>query len=415
MRVLLDLTPLQGASSFHGIGRVTYELSKRLIPKLEEPIVFFCSLNPEKGLRIREEFQSLNPHTRFEVLELAGFTTYFDLYEKTGQTSTFLPYELLYEWKISQSNPHFVLIFSVFEWDHPVSLGKLTKNFLNFVIAHDLIPYLFKSQYLTTPAVEKWYFHKLEDFKKADYYFANSQCTKMDLVNHLKIDEERVKVIPLGCDARFRPLSDEEKSRAKLELKSLGIKGDFILYVPSSSDARKNLEGLIKAFSLLDRNLKKRFQLVISSKLEESHLSRFKNLASSLGLTENLLFTGYLSDEWLVKLYNCCTLFVHPSFYEGFGLPLLEAMKCGAPAIGSNTSSLKELLQIEEALFDPHHPEEMAQKITKALTDENFRQRLKENSLKQQERYSWERAVDIIFETLKESFTQKFKRPSEES
>lgn len=153
---------------------------------------------------------------------------------------------------------------------------------------------------------------------------------------------------------------------------------------------------------MLDKSLREKYQLVIASKIDELNLNKLKSYAKDLGVGDNVIFTGYVSDEILVKLYNLCSLFVYPSLYEGFGLPVLEASKCGAPVICSNNSAPKDIIQIKEALFDPYKVEEIAEKIHLALIDENYRKLLAENAKKQSERFSWDIAVDIILNTMKE-------------
>jgi len=400
MKILLDLKPLQGTNANHGIGRVTYELSKRLIQKLESPMALLSNINIKKGIQIKNEYKALNPKIKFYLIELDDFKNYFELYQLHKDNHLFIAYELLLEWKISQIQPDIFFIFSFFELDHPTSMGKLRNKWLNFVIAYDLIPYLFKERYLTHKHYKNWYLYKLQEFAKANFFFSISEHTKKDLIEHLKIPEEKIKVIPLGTDDKFKPLKGEDFQKAKVDLKVLGIKREFILYVPSGYDLRKNIEGLIKAYSILPKELRDKYQLVIASKIDEINLKRLKSYAKKLMIENDIVFTGHVSEDKLVKLYNICSLFVHPSFYEGFGLPALEAMKCGAPVIVSNNSALKELVQIKEALFDPYNPEEIAEKIRLALTNTNFRCLLKENSKKQSDKYSWDRAIEIILETI---------------
>lgn len=407
MKILLDLKPLQGESSFHGIGRATLELSKRLVRKIDKPIGLLSNINVKKGIEVKKFLMSVAPNTDFEVLFLEDFTTCFDIYYKKRSVNAFLPYELTLEWKISQINPDIFFIFSFFESEHPTSIKKLKNRWLNFIIAYDIIPYLFQDLYLKDEHVRAWYLYKLEEFKKGDFFFAISEQTKKDLIEHLNIPEEKIRVIPLGCDEIFRPLQEKERLNARLELKNWNINGDFILYVPGSFDPRKNIEGLIKGYSLLHKPLKEKYKLVIASKFDDISLKRLKDYAKNYNVEKNIVFTGYVSEETLVKLYNLCSLFVHPSYYEGFGLPVLEAAKCGAPVICSGNSALKDIIQLKDALFDPYNTEEIVKKISLALTDPNFRKLLIENSKKQAERFSWDKAVDIILEVMEEQRYEK--------
>lgn len=203
MKVLLDLKPLQGECAHYDIGKVTFELSKCLVKKLEKPWILLSNLNPKKGVQIRKDFRALNPGVQFEVLVLDGFKTYFELYKRYKTKEAFLPYELLLEWKVSQISPEAFLIFSFFDRDHPTSLGKLEKKWLNLIVVHDLdlIFTLYKN--CNKEEINAWYNYKLEEFKKADFYFVTSVKVKRELIEKLSIPEEKIKEIPLGNDKKL--------------------------------------------------------------------------------------------------------------------------------------------------------------------------------------------------------------------
>lgn len=401
MKILFDLKPLQYESSFRGIGKVCYELSKRLINHIEEPYLMFSEKYAERGLKVYNKFKSINKNIHSCIFTVGDFTTYFDIYNQYKKEDAFITFEILYEWSVSQINPDILFIFSFFEWDHPVSIKKLNNNYLNIVIAHDLIPYIFKDKYLNSESIKIWYMHKFNEFKDADIFFANSENTKLDLIKYLNIPEEKIKVIPLSCNEIFKKLPQEEIEKIKPKIKEkYGLKDNFILYVPGGSDFRKNIKNLIDAFSLLSENIRNNYDLVIGSKLDKFTMEDLKNFSKKKGI--NVMFTGYLSEEELLYLYNLASLFVYPSLYEGFGLPVIEAMRCETPTICSNSSSLKEIGGIKEALFDPNNPKEIAEKITMVLTNQDYKNILIENAKIQSEKYSWDKAVEIIMDTIKE-------------
>jgi glycosyltransferase involved in cell wall biosynthesis len=151
------------------------------------------------------------------------------------------------------------------------------------------------------------------------------------------------------------------------------------------------VEGLIRAYAQLSTALRQRYQLVIAGKISEGEKRKHLGIAKQHGLgKEDIVFTGYVSDEDLVRLYNLCEVFVFPSIHEGFGLPVLEAMACGAAVIGSNTTSIPEVIGRTDALFDPYDESFISQKLYQALTDKDFRQSLKKNGLKQAKKFSWD-------------------------
>ncbi|HCJ51104.1 MAG TPA: glycosyl transferase family 1, partial [Gallionella sp.] len=152
----------------------------------------------------------------------------------------------------------------------------------------------------------------------------------------------------------------------------------------------KNLPRLIKAYAVLPAPLRAAHQLLLAGKMPEGNIAEFKHVAISAGLKpDELCFTGYVTDEELIQLYNLCKLFVFPSWHEGFGLPALEAMACGAPVIGANTTSLPEVIGLEAALFDPLDVAAITAKMAQALEDKKFRTTLREHGLQQAKRFSW--------------------------
>ena len=132
-----------------------------------------------------------------------------------------------------------------------------------------------------------------------------------------------------------------------------GLQRPFLLYT-GLADPRKNLERLIAAFALLPEELRTTYQLAIVGKVHEEDRERLLSLGQKHGLDNaDVVCVGYVPDDDMRLLYNACALFVLPSLHEGFGLPLLEAMACGAPVIGSNCTSIPEIINREDALFDP--------------------------------------------------------------
>ena len=416
-RGIIDLQCTLGSASKHGIGRYTFNLAKELINQAQDLDfkVLLNNLFPERALQLKKEFSPPLSEEDFLILHLPRYRTYFDLFYQHNSTASFLIFELAREYLILANRPDFIFLPSLFDWEFPVSVRRINHSTFVALVVYDLIPLLFKEIYLRDKAHSEWYFYKLEEIPKADLIFALSECTKKDLVKHLGIPEEKIVVCYGGCEDRFKPEPvDEEKALSIL--RKYGITRAFLFYLPSSYDYRKNIEGLIKAFALLPENLRKNYQLVIGSSLPDEVKARFKSLASKEGLKEEeVIFCGYIPDEELLIFYQTCYLLVYPSLYEGFGLPLLEAMSCGAPAIGSSTSSIPEILVEKEAQFNPASPEEISQKILKAITEPSFRAFLKENSLKQAKRFSWKNTAKIVHEALTEKLKEHLKKRKEEA
>ena len=409
MKGVIDLQPAQGLCKIHGIGKYSLQITKYLLMHNTEYefFVFLNDLYPEEALSIKKKLSSFLKDDHFILGLIPLFINYLNFYPKKNEIEKFLLPELIREYAIFEYQPDFILLTSLFELSVPTSIKKLRKDIPVALIFYDLIPYIFKKEYLKLKEYHDWYFYKLKEVYLADLIFAISENTKKDLINYLGISEDKIITCYAGCDERFKPLNITFEESLPI-LKKYKIEKKFIFYLPSSYDFRKNIDRLIQAYAQLPQFLRENFQLVIGSEFPEDIKEKLKNLAYKSGLKKNeLVFTGYISEDDLPIFYNLCTLFVYPSLYEGFGLPVLEAMKCGAPVIASNTSSLPEVLQEKSALFDPKNINSISKKIYEVLTNKSFLIYLKENALKQASKFSWEKSAKIILSSLSELKKQK--------
>jgi glycosyltransferase involved in cell wall biosynthesis len=214
----------------------------------------------------------------------------------------------------------------------------------------------------------------------------------MEGVNLLELPDERSINISTDADSQFRPLEISPGSQKAL-LKKYGLTHPFVMYT-GGIDHRKNIEGLIRAFSKLPKALRRAHQLAIVCSVQSGSRHMLEQLAADQGLNDgDLILTGFVPEDDLNALYNLCALFIFPSWHEGFGLPALEAMRCGAPVIGANTSSLPEVIGWQEAMFDPHSDEAITAKIKQALTDEDFRTKLIRHGEEQAKLFSWDESA----------------------
>src|SRR5262249_41024772 len=216
------------------------------------------------------------------------------------------------------------------------------------------------------PLYAKYYQRKLEYFKRAALYLAISDASRQEGLDHLGLSADRVVNTSIAIEAYFRPIRVDDTSAALLRQK-FSLTRPFVLCAGGADD-RKNLRRLIQAFAAMPAPLRDSHHLVLTGKMPVGNVSEFNHQAEMAGLNPaDMRFTGYITDEELVQLYNLCKLFVFPSWHEGFGLPALEAMACGAPGIGANTSSLPEVIGLDAALFDPFDVTAMARKMAHAL------------------------------------------------
>ncbi|MEO6654432.1 MAG: glycosyltransferase [Ilumatobacteraceae bacterium] len=237
---------------------------------------------------------------------------------------------------------------------------------------YDLIPYRFPQRYLSDPMTNARYRTRLGMLTSADAIVTDSRSAADDLAELLGVPDHRLTVIGAGVGDQFRPPDTTLTERMDALRASIpGLLPHFVL-VPTGMDWRKNVTGAIEAFGMLPADLRSRYQLVLSCKVDDHQRAWIDELVADAGVTGRVVVTGYVSDEDLVRLYQTCELVLFPSFYEGFGLPVLEARRCGAPVICSNASSLPEVLRDDLATFNPWVVDEIADTLRNALSDPAF-------------------------------------------
>lgn len=229
--------------------------------------------------------------------------------------------------------------------------------------------------------------------RKAKAIITPSETVKNEVCEHLGIAADKVFAIPEAARGSFYRASPAETAAVR---ERLGVESDFILFV-GTVEPRKNVLNLVRAFEELAQGDSLRVQLVIAG--ERGWLLNDLNtcLASS-PIKERVLFTGHLSDDELRALYSSCKLFVYPSLYEGFGLPLLEAMACGAPVITSNVPSIVETVGDVARLVSPNDVHDIAQGIKRLIENAEERERRSTAGIQHAQKFSWQRAATATLE-----------------
>lgn len=254
------------------------------------------------------------------------------------------------------------------------------------------------------------FIHFPETFRKSDLYqltrwtrysvdnarkvITISQSSKNDIIKTYKIDAKDVKVVHLG----LKELSMETTAK---DLKEFGVTGRFILFV-GTLQPRKNIIRLIKAFSLLPQDLKDTHQLVIIGRKGWLYEDILKTPVT-LGVEDKVLFLESVTDLDLPLFYKKAELFVLPSLYEGFGLPILEAMRFGCPVITSDVSSLPEAGGDAALYFNPEDVEDISSTMKKVLTDRTVRDKMIEQGHTHYKKFTWEKAAKEVLETIEEA------------
>lgn len=409
MRIVIDLQSPQGVSKNRGMGRYSLSLAQAMakVATNHEIWIALNGLFPDTIDPLKAAFERLVPPEQIVVWEAPGPVAACDP-ANTWRRETA---ELIRESFLASLRPDILYVSSLFEGcgDNCItSISKGSETIPTAVTLYDLIPLVFEDRYLQDPEIRAWYYRKLQWLKNADLWLAISEHTRQDAIKRLGLPEDRVVNISAGFDPIFRKIEVDQERQREL-LAHYGISRPFVLYT-GGIDHRKNVEGLIQAFAHLPQGLRKEYQLVIVCDIQEHDRRRLLEIAKRAGLgAEDVVFTGFIPDEDLLVFYNVCTLFVFPSLYEGFGLPPLEAMACGAPVIVSNTSSLPEVVGWERALFDPHNPESIAEKIQEVLTNEEFRETLRKHGLEQAKKFSWEESARRALKAFEEFHAERTK------
>ena len=224
--------------------------------------------------------------------------------------------------------------------------------------------------------------------RRSDAILTLSEFSKNEIWKEYPNFRKKIYAIPLAAKPLFSNLNKAEIDKDLL--KKFNINDRFILAV-GNLQPRKNLSRLIKAFASLDKELD--VQLVIVGKAQWQ-ASRIYEQVIDLKLEEQVIFTGYVSDNELLHLYNAASVFVYPSLYEGFGLPILEAMACGTPVIASNTTSLPEVTKDAALLINPQNEWAIREAINKVLKFPQLAESLSQKGLFNAENFSWKKTAE---------------------
>jgi glycosyltransferase involved in cell wall biosynthesis len=391
MRIVIDMQGAQSASRGRGIGRYTMSLVDAIVRLRgeHEIILALNGLFEDTIAPIRQHFATLLPVQNVRVWQAPGPVRECEQRTRTHREAA----ELVREAFLVSLRPDLIHVTSLIEGyvdDAVTSIGRFDRSTPVSVSFYDLIPLVYRDHYLAPdPLYSQYYLRKLDHMRRADLLLAISESSRREAIELVDYPEAQVVNVSTAADAQFRPMAMDETEKQAL-LAKYGINRPFIMYT-GATDSRKNVEGLIGAYSLLPENLRSRYQLLIVSHLHPAERKRFEALASMRYLLPGeMVLPGFAPDEDLVKLYNLCTLFVMPSWHEGFGLPVLEAMSCGKAAIASNASSLPEVVGRADALFDAKNERAIAGKITEALSNDAWRAELEAHGLEQAKVFSWD-------------------------
>ncbi|NFI51518.1 glycosyltransferase family 4 protein [Clostridium botulinum] len=368
MKVSIELQPCLKNKS--GIGVYTYELTKRLQYfkdiEFEGNIFNFFNRNDiEKdieGLDIRKNICSLFPYGVYRRMWSYIPIKYNFLFRRNAD------------------------IYQFFNFVVPPNIsGKVITTI------HDLTYILYPNtmEIANRKRLEK---DMKATVKNADYIITISESSKRDIIKYLNVDKNKIEVIYPGVDGIYKKLlNNDEITTVK---KKYNIEGKYLLYL-GTLEPRKNIETILRAYNLFKKSNKDNIKLVLAGKKGWLYDSIF-NLVKEFGIEDKVIFTDYVDDKDKSALYQGAEMFLFPSLYEGFGIPVIEAMASRTPVITSNSSSLPEVAGEAAIITDPLDYIKISKSIELILNDNELREKMVNEGIKQANKFSWDLSAEKL-------------------
>ncbi len=344
-----------------------------------------------------------------------------------------------------KTNEYFLLVNNSIKSDHPLSQiesSKLTKIPIDLtgpsLRQHILIPKLLNKlkpdvyhhphfdlplfhktpsvvtihdlKYIRNPhffpelcGVKRWYMKTMiaQSVKRARKIITVSNSTKLDLIDLFKISDEKIEVVYHGLEKNLQQEINIKKRNQVL--RKYGILDKFILFV-GERRPHKNIVNLITAFKLAKNNLHNNVKLLIIGKSYSNYQEPEKEIKRHR-LENEVIIADFVSDEELSIFYKTAEMLILPSYYEGFGFPLIEAMSCKIPVIAADNTSMPEIVGDAGLLINPDEPDDISEKIISVLKDNNLREKLIYKGLKNIERFTWEKAAQQTLQVYNQVYS----------
>ena len=386
-RFSLDIRPLQMSSRYQGTGVYGYNLVRHLmkIDTENEYFLFQTRKSPWRELPYPSNFRPF-PVRRF--------------YEQDQRFAPFLD-PILSPWDLFRLRPDLHHAFSI----HYVSWRLPCPS---VVTIHDVIPLIFPEHYTQTGLKHRMLYRFA---RGADHILTPSEHARRDVHRLLRIPLERITVTHEAADERFRPA--EDPAAVDEIIRRYGICGPYILYVGGFTklDPRKNVRQLIEVFRELRSQGAREVRLVLAGKLGD-YSRALKQEMGGLDPASGVVFTDYVDAADLPFLYNGARCFVFPSAYEGFGLPVLEAISCGTPIVAYRNSSIPEVVGDAGLLIDERQPGQLLEAIRTLLARDDLVGELRAKGLEQAKRFRWEDTARKTLAVYREVCARKGRKPN---
>ncbi len=299
-------------------------------------------------------------------------------------------YVLWCEWRI----PRALKKYKADIYFSPDGLGSLRTKVPTCLVIHDLA-YLHFPQFMDK--MHLWHYTKYlpKYAHKAKRLVAVSHFTKQDIVQAYGIPEEKIDVVYNSAHEAYRPMDYADKQ----EVKDKYTAGEEYFLFTGALHPRKNIIHLLKAFVLFKRRQKSKIKLVIVGRMAWQY-KEIEEAQKKMPYKEDVVWTGYLNIEELARVTGAAYAMIFPSLFEGFGIPILEAMACGVPVLISDSSSMPEVGGTAALLFDPGQPEDIAAKMMQVYKDEHLRNKLIKVALERSREFSWDISARQLWDSL---------------
>ena len=399
LEVMIDLQGLQTESRLRGIGRSISEILNQLVIT-DSDIRWHFLLNSalyETVEDIINCYKKLNPDLIFHPIQILPDSAPFIKDNLVRNKIS----EQLYALYVDYIDPDIILIPSMFEGfiDDSVLYTSFLNNIKKVILIHDFIPILNPTIYFDTKPInyKDFYLNRLSQVGYASTIFVISDSVKKEVNKVLSNFSGNIKNISSGVSKKFKILENKIEDTIK---KKYEIKNDFILYT-GGYDERKNIYNLLTAYSIVINNEKLKYTLVMCGPINDYTRTEIRSHCKSLNIdAAEIIITGHIDDSELVKFYNEAALFVFPSWHEGFGLPALEAIRCGTLVLASNMTSLPEVIGTPETLFDPFNSDEIASLIIKYFLPSTEKLKLIHDQFSHSLNFDWVNTSKLIIEGL---------------
>jgi glycosyltransferase involved in cell wall biosynthesis len=372
----LTLDARTATSHFPGISRYVKNLARALPPELQPG---------EDLLVLHDSGQAIS-----WIHELVRY------HECGSKLVPISPFSLAQQWQI----PWLLRKAGAHLYHSPYYLMPYRPGIPTVLTVYDLIPLRFP-QFVSARARLLFRLAMTLALRAADQVIAISEATRQDLHRVFRLSKEKIQVIPLAAGENFHPPAREEMERARAQY---NLPDEYVLYL-GINKPHKNLPRLVEAWAQLTHRRAIDNQKLVIAGAWDPRYPQAEQLAANLNVDETIVFLGSIPEADLPALYGAARLFVFPSLYEGFGLPVLEALSCGTPVACSHTASLREVAGEAAIYFDPAGPDRIAEALANALNDPAILEDLRARGLEQARKFTWRRTAQQTLQVYRQAHT----------